>query len=318
MENHFINTIAIKDFKCFKDFQADGFGRVNLIGGKNNVGKTAFMEACFLGTNTKKQKDFFHSLLVIELNRNPLKEFEIVNDTNSFDFKFSNSIITINDKDCSIADPFFSDTLYDIPEKTYNNGVKEFLDFFQAKDKPLNIKNHSFISQTSMRQNYIINCIDELKLLQKSDYLNKVLQEEFKIEKIDVIQNKVMLLKDGNFIELSEFGDGLKQFIAIFLSMYLNPDKIVFLDEIENGIHYTLLDDLWKIILTISKEQNVQVFATTHSKECIESYAKVAKKLKDEDITYTILTRLKSGEIHAGVRNFELLENSISQEHEVR
>jgi len=45
MSEHFIKEIEIKNFKCFEDFKAEGFGRVNLIGGKNNVGKTAFMEA---------------------------------------------------------------------------------------------------------------------------------------------------------------------------------------------------------------------------------------------------------------------------------
>ena len=40
-QKHFIKNIEIKNFKCFENFKADGFGRVNLIGGKNNVGKTA-------------------------------------------------------------------------------------------------------------------------------------------------------------------------------------------------------------------------------------------------------------------------------------
>ncbi len=48
MDEH-LKEIEIKDFKCFKDFKANGFKRVNLIGGKNNVGKTAFMEAYYLG-----------------------------------------------------------------------------------------------------------------------------------------------------------------------------------------------------------------------------------------------------------------------------
>jgi len=48
MSEHFIKQIEIKDYKLFKDFKADGFGRVNLIGGKNNVGKTAFMEAIYM------------------------------------------------------------------------------------------------------------------------------------------------------------------------------------------------------------------------------------------------------------------------------
>ena len=49
MDKHLLTEMEIRDFKCFKDFKAEGFKRVNLIGGKNNVGKTAFMEACFLG-----------------------------------------------------------------------------------------------------------------------------------------------------------------------------------------------------------------------------------------------------------------------------
>ena len=90
------------------------------------------------------------------------------------------------------------------------------------------------------------------------------------------------------------------------------------MDEIDNGIHYTNLDKLWEIILTISKQQNVQVFATTHSKECIESYARVAKKLEEKDITYTILTKLDDGSIDAGVYTSSMLINTIEQEHEVR
>jgi AAA15 family ATPase/GTPase len=50
---------------------------------------------------------------------------------------------------------------------------------------------------------------------------------------------------------------------------------------------------LWEVILKISKELGVQVFATTHSKECLESYARVAKKLQDEDIALIELGKNK-------------------------
>ena len=62
MSEHFIKNIEIRDFKCFDEFKAEGFGRVNLIGGKNNVGKTAFMEACYIVSNYShsitQHKDF--------------------------------------------------------------------------------------------------------------------------------------------------------------------------------------------------------------------------------------------------------------------
>ena len=52
MDEHFLTEIEIKQFKCFTDFKASGFKRVNLIGGKNNIGKTAFMEACYINVHS--------------------------------------------------------------------------------------------------------------------------------------------------------------------------------------------------------------------------------------------------------------------------
>jgi AAA15 family ATPase/GTPase len=92
-------------------------------------------------------------------------------------------------------------------------------------------------------------------------------------------------IKD-KYLHLSNFGDGLKSYISIICALNTCKNGVLFLDELENGIHYTKLDQLWELILSISKEQNVQVFATTHSKEMIESYARVAKKLEDDDTYY--------------------------------
>ena len=79
-----------------------------------------------------------------------------------------------------------------------------------------------------------------------------------------------------------------------------------------------MLDKLWEIVLDVSSKLNVQVFATTHSKEGIESYSRVSKKLEDEDITFTILSRLNNNSIISSTRNFELFQNSIIQNRELR
>ena len=53
MQEHFLRNIEIIDFKCFKNFKAKDFKRVNLISGKNNVGKTAFMESLYINLHNK-------------------------------------------------------------------------------------------------------------------------------------------------------------------------------------------------------------------------------------------------------------------------
>jgi AAA15 family ATPase/GTPase len=55
-----------------------------------------------------------------------------------------------------------------------------------------------------------------------------------------------------------------------------------------------MLDKLWEIVLDVSRKLNVQVFATTHSKEGIESYSRVSKKLEDEDIVFIELGKDKN------------------------
>jgi AAA15 family ATPase/GTPase len=123
--------------------------------------------------------------------------------------------------------------------------------------------------------------------------LNEYLNKMFDISKIDTINDEPYLMID-TWIKLSETGQGIKTFINIIFSMFILENKTLFIDEIENGIHYSLFDDFWEIILKLSKDRNIQVFATTHSKECIESYSRVSQKLNDEDTVYFEMEKNKN------------------------
>jgi len=48
------------------------------------------------------------------------------------------------------------------------------------------------------------------------------------------------------------------------------------IDEIENGLHYTVQQDVWCAILRLADRLNVQVFATTHSWDAIQAFAGAA------------------------------------------
>ena len=303
-KEHFIKNIEIKNFKCFEDFKAEGFGRVNLIGGKNNVGKTAFMEACFLASHMPDDnfpfgsRDDIHqtefAYTILEFHRNA-SDFLLENE--NINFKFAKSKFLLNQEKREYQDTF---------SVTSNDS------------KIMITKNHSFISMIDIFNQQIINFIFDIKLLNKEDELNLLLHQIFNIDKVDVIRDRVMFKSNGKYLQLSEFGDGVKHFLNILLALYLNKNDILYLDEIESGIHYSNYDKLWKIILTISKEQNVQVFATTHSKECIESYARVAKKLKDNEITFTELGKNKHNQIKAIVMDNERFFKELEVGNEVR
>jgi predicted ATPase len=45
---------------------------------------------------------------------------------------------------------------------------------------------------------------------------------------------------------------------------------VVLLDEFENGFHYSVLSKLWEAVSEFA-QNNPQIFASTHSEECIRA-----------------------------------------------
>src|SRR6185437_12851607 len=68
-------------------------------------------------------------------------------------------------------------------------------------------------------------------------------------------------------IPLSSFGGGMKKVLNIVTCIMNSRNGVVLIDEIDNGIHYSIVPKLWKMIFELSTEYNCQIFATTHSKE---------------------------------------------------
>ncbi|SFV59483.1 hypothetical protein MNB_SV-13-13 [hydrothermal vent metagenome] len=288
MQEHYIKNIEIKNFKCFENFKAEGFGRVNLIAGKNNVGKTAFMEACYLIQNNPE----------INLKLKHITRMRYMADILEDLFK-------------EIGKKFINNFIEE-KSNTHNN----YQITSNIEDSKVNILFKSSNKSTKKNYNEYYGEIIDNELEDKlDDYIKEF---DSNITKFRMKESQPFCQKNGKFYNINEFGDGLGKFISLILLVLSSKDNILLIDEIDNGIHYTNLDKLWEIILKISKEQNVQVFATTHSKECIESYARVAKRLEDEEITMTTLARNPKGELKALVWNKRQFFSEIEQNHEVR
>jgi AAA15 family ATPase/GTPase len=319
MNEHFLTEIEIKQFKCFTDFKASGFKRVNLIGGKNNIGKTAFMEACYINVHSKKNVNaMITAIYNIKFDRESLNILygyqkidhqTILDSLRSYIVK-SNLIYTeflILEKDAI---------------KTYHLKINDELVSVNARE--LNIifdyvDNVKLIDNFGWSDGGIISAYQAIQKQDKEKELDSFVREfDGSIESFKVIGDKPQCKTNGEYRDIVEFGDGLRHYISIICALYAGENGYLFIDEIDNGIHYTQLDRLWELILTLSKKTNCQVFAITHSKEMLESFARVAEKLEEQDISYTLLVKNKQEEIKTIAMNYEVLLNSLAQEHEVR
>ena len=77
-------------------------------------------------------------------------------------------------------------------------------------------------------------------------------------------------------VPLRRLGEGSVRLFGLALALANCRGGVLLVDEIENGIHYGIMPQMWQIILKLARENAVQVIATTHSWDCVRSFATVA------------------------------------------
>ena len=82
-------------------------------------------------------------------------------------------------------------------------------------------------------------------------------------------------------IPLARLGDGVNRAFELGLGMVNARNGCLLLDEVENGIHYSVQPELWRMIFATAQRLNVQVFATTHSYDCFRGFQQAASENKE-------------------------------------
>ena len=72
-------------------------------------------------------------------------------------------------------------------------------------------------------------------------------------------------------VPLNVMGEGMVRVARLVLSIAKSPKGVVLVDEIENGIHHSAMEKVWAAVSRAANEYDTQVFATTHSLECVHA-----------------------------------------------
>ena len=104
-------------------------------------------------------------------------------------------------------------------------------------------------------------------------------------------------------VPLISLGDGAMRLFGITLALANSRDGFLLIDETENGIHYSVQRDFWRMMLQAAHENNVQVFATTHSWDCVRSFALAASE--NENVEGVLVRLEKEGDGLRAVRYSE-------------
>lgn len=124
--------------------------------------------------------------------------------------------------------------------------------------------------------------------------------------------------ESGNLLPLSDLGGGVVRLFRLFLNFFASRNGILLADEIENGIHYSVLGDVWRHTRTWMRDWNVQFVATTHSAECIDAAMEAFADNPEDLAIHKLFENEESGKIGAATFTGEALEGAREMNWEIR
>lgn len=123
-------------------------------------------------------------------------------------------------------------------------------------------------------------------------------------------------LGSGPLVPLNYMGRGLERLLTLILAILGSAGGMVLIDEIEDGLHYSVLPLVWKAVTEAALRSSVQVFATTHSYECIQAAIDASAESPGK-LAMLRLAR-KDGRIHVVDVDDEGLRDAVSLGFEMR
>ena len=124
--------------------------------------------------------------------------------------------------------------------------------------------------------------------------------------------------KDSLRLPLGVMGDGMVK-VADILSLMVLCDEggTICVDEIENGLHYSVMHKFWSNIVQRAQERNIQLIVTTHNLEMMQALTRNVVGVS-EDFAYINLTRTSKDEVVANGYDYDEYEAHIKSGVELR
>jgi predicted ATPase len=121
----------------------------------------------------------------------------------------------------------------------------------------------------------------------------------------------------GRRVPMSQMGEGMVRLLSLVLEIANAAGGVLLIDEIENGLHHSVLTKVWRAIGEAARRSDTQVFATTHSLECIRAAHEAFLQNGAYDLGLHRLERI-NGDIKAVTYDKETLDTSVEMNLEVR
>ena len=349
----FINSFQTTRYRGIAGLSLNSLSRTNLITGLNGIGKTALIEAIWLFTgrhntpllwNPNVQRSIYPvidpvgelsdgfieiSAEEVQKRRKWKVEFEPVDSVGEVLVNAGDTQETIQIPVVGELHTWIDDKKIDGRDRGSIHQTKLGAVLYRSpprsqKMRPCIIEGTNW--QLGTPDEYLQRYSDIVRSGFKSaliDAVNLILPKikdlELLTDKTGTVQLSTNTSDTSNIrqLPLHALGGGVVRLFRLYLSLFTARNGIVVIDEIENGMHFSVLRDLWELVRRSSRDWNVQFVATTHSNECIEA-AMAAFDNEPDGLSIHKLYRDDSGGVKAVTFTGETLQGARDLDLEVR
>jgi energy-coupling factor transporter ATP-binding protein EcfA2 len=368
-----LDSLEIKQFRSFRHLQIERLGRVNLIVGKNNVGKSCLLEAfrlyarrgsplliwelltardessrpTFIRDATEAQdqllaiKYLFYGREDVRKNLKTIHIGPINSPANTLSI-VAGWYTEIEEENRLRLQPLLPSAKYN----TVDNPILGLaIQIGRQTEKIYRLDRYISRTQRLLEQAGLLcvftsaNGLDTKQIGElwdsvaltnlEEDVLASLRLIESEVERINLVSNpersreRIPIVKIAGLddpIPLRSLGEGMNRLFGIALALANAQGGLLLIDEVESGLHYSVQPDLWRLIFEMAHRLNVQVFATSHSWDCIEAFQEAAQEDEQEQGMLISLRRKqgKEDEIVAVLFDEQELATITREQIEVR
>lgn len=338
------DKIKIERFRGIKYASIEGFKQINLFFGKNNCGKSSLLESIFLASGLSNPLLPIHVNFMRGYNKSRLHDLKL--DFYNLDSTLPIHIRMENEEKRDLSISLFEQNLNNVSLNADNANIisnrdeeKYGLKFdFQVNDKTFESQLRFEADVTRVLPKEYVESLRCTYLSPKYDFnasiqgLKNILQnkdEHFIVEGLQLIEPRVkdfiytdneMLVDVGleKRIPVNMMGDGARKIVSLLTAVYDCKDGALLVDEISNGFHYSVMGNLWKVLIDAAIRNNTQLFITTHDTDSIKGLRDAAIDKYNDFVAAFKLLKTADDELKAYHYSLGSLDYSINQEIEVR
>lgn len=297
VSKHYSN-LNIRRYRKISGLNIEKLRQLNLFVGKNNSGKTTLLEAVYLLAQLNDlnaflnlerfRGKFFRDFNALWVDRNFISNIDIAGHFNDLETQVR---ISKEETQENIDRTSYISTIR-VDANAGDDELSSYVHLYLNREPELYYQKAQKLCRSAFSSPYRYND-SILREAHACAVKNKRIDEiidfirchiDSTIEKIELLdihgENRFFVTSKthNNSIDLTKYGEGLQRIFEIALLISYCSNGILCIDEIDSAIHKGLLVRFAEFIQRLVYEYNVQLFLSTHSKECVDAFSKAQQE----------------------------------------